>query len=105
MEPVTNPLNPTLMKKTVKPLVLLTICALFFIQTPAQLKMSVAAGISSDIKKIIEDYPNRFINLMGEVIMQHPQSTDYECNFKVNGAEESFITRYSAKKKYAALKQ
>ena len=54
MELVTNPLNPTLMKKTVKPLVLLTICALFFIQSPAQLKMPVAAGISSDIKKIIK---------------------------------------------------
>jgi hypothetical protein len=35
---------------------------------------------------------------MGEIIEEHPQSTDYQCNFKVNGAEESFITRYSAKK-------
>lgn len=103
MELVTNPLNPTLMKKTVKPLVLLTICALFFTQSPAQLKMPVAAGISSDIKKIIEDYPNRFINLMGEVITRHPQSTDYACNFKVNGAEESFITRYSAKKEVCSF--
>ena len=35
---------------------------------------------------------------MGEIIAQHPQSTDYQCNFKVNGAEQSFVTRYSAKK-------
>jgi len=91
------------MKKTVKPLVLLTICALFFTHSPAQLKMPIAAGMSSDIKKIIEDYPNRFINLMGEMIAQHPQSTDYECNFKVNGAEESFITRYSAKKEVCSF--
>lgn len=86
------------MKKAVKTLVLLTICACIFMESPAQLKLPLAAGISSDIKKIIEDYPNRFVNLMGEVITQHPQSTDYACNFKVNGAEESFITRYSAKK-------
>ena len=26
------------------------------------------------------------------------QSTDYFCNFKVNGAEETFVTRYSAKR-------
>ena len=55
-------------------------------------------AIANDVKKVIEDYPNRFINLMGEVITENPQSTDYQCNFKVNGAEESFITRYSAKK-------
>jgi len=91
------------MKKTVKPLVLLTICAFFFNSSFAQLKMPVAAGISNDMKKVIEDFPNRFINLMGEVINQHPQSTDYECNFKVNGAEESFITRYSAKKEVCSF--
>jgi hypothetical protein len=35
---------------------------------------------------------------MGEIITENPQSTDYSCNFKVNGAEESFITRYSSRK-------
>lgn len=103
MELVTNLINPTFMKKTVKPLALITICALFFTQSPAQLKMPLTTGISNDIKKIIEDYPNRFIHLMGEVIMQNPQSTDYECNFKVNGAEEAFITRYSAKKEVCSF--
>jgi hypothetical protein len=91
------------MKKTVKPLVLLTICAFLFKISIAQLKMPVATGFSNDMKKVIEDFPNRFINLMGEVISQHSQSTDYECNFKVNGAEESFITRYSAKKEVCSF--
>jgi hypothetical protein len=86
------------MKISVKSLVLITICTLFYTALPAQLKLPVVAGISSDIKKVIEDFPNRFINLTGEMISQHPQSIDYECNFKVNGAEESFITRYSSKK-------
>jgi len=103
LELVSNPLNPTLMKKTVKPLVLLTICTFLFNISFAQLKMPVTTGISNDMKKVIEDFPNRFINLMGEVISQHPQSTDYECNFKVNGAEESFITRYSAKKEVCSF--
>ena len=86
------------MRKPVKPLVLLTILSFFFLNSDAQLKLPIANGIASDVKKVIEDYPNRFINLMGEVLNQHPQSTDYYCNFKVNGAEEAFVTRYSAKK-------
>lgn len=86
------------MKNSVKPLVLLTFISLFSITASAQLKLSLANGIANDVKKVIEDYPNRFINLMGEIITQHPQSTDYQCNFKVNGAEEAFVTRYSSKK-------
>jgi hypothetical protein len=86
------------MKNSVKPLVLLTIISLHFISASAQLKLPLANGIANDVKKVIEDYPNRFINLMGEIISEHTQSTDYQCNFKVNGAEEAFVTRYSAKK-------
>lgn len=86
------------MKKSVKTLVLLTISFLIFSAADAQLKLPVVGnGIGGDIKKVIEDYPNRFINLMGEVKALSEQSTDYFCNFKVNGAEETFVTRYSAK--------
>ena len=86
------------MKKSVKPLALITIISLLVTVSHAQLKLPGMNGIASDVKKVIEDYPNRFINLMGEVITEHTQSTDYQCNFKVNGAEEVLITRYSAKK-------
>ncbi len=96
---VTTPLNPVHMKKSVKTLVLLTISFLLFSPADAQIKLPfVSNGVGSDVKKVIEDYPNRFINLMGEVKMLNEQSTDYYCNFKVNGAEETFVTRYSAKR-------
>lgn len=96
---VTSPLNPVHMKKSVKTLVLLTISFLISSAADAQLKLPVVGnGIGGDIKKVIEDYPNRFINLMGEVKTLNEQSTDYFCNFKVNGAEETFVTRYSAKR-------
>ena len=98
MELVINPLNPILMTKSVKPLVLITIATLLFHYSNAQLRLPVINGVGIDVKKVIEDYPNRFINLMGEVLAENTQSTDYQCNFKVNGAEEAFITRYSAKK-------
>ena len=89
--------NPELMKKSVKTLALLTISFLLFNFSNAQLKLPGVNGIGSDIKKVIEDYPDRFANLLGELIVQNPQSTDYQCNFKVNGAEETTITRYSSK--------
>lgn len=95
---VSDPLNPMLMIKSVKSLVLITMSVLFWQVSTAQLKLPGISGVSNDVKKVIEDYPNRFINLMGEVITENAQSTDYQCNFKVNGAEEAFITRYSAKK-------
>lgn len=98
MSSVTNQLNPTLMTKSVKSLVLITIYALFFHSSNGQLRLPAINGVGSDVKKVIEDYPNRFINLMGEVLSENTQSTDYQCNFNVNGAEEAFITRYSAKK-------
>ncbi len=94
-----NPINPTLMLKSVKSLVLITIAALLFHSSHAQLRLPViSSGVGSDVKKVIEDYPNRFINLMGEVKTENTQSTDYSCNFNVSGAEEAIITRYSAKK-------
>ena len=87
------------MKKSVKSLVLITITTFIFNFSQAQLKLPVINnGIGRDVKKVIEDYPNRFINLMGEMLVENTQSTDYQCNFAVNGAEEAIVTRYSEKK-------
>ena len=98
MNTVIKFLNPTLMRKSVKSLVLITLATVFFAPVNAQLKLPSINGVGNDVKKVIEDYPNRFINLMGEILTENSQSTDYQCNFKVNGAEQAFITRYSAKK-------
>ncbi len=86
------------MRKPVKSLVLITISAFFFHSAIAQLKLPTIQGVGNDVRKVIDDYPNQFNNLMGDVIVENTQSIDYRCNFKVNGAEEAFVTRYSAKK-------
>jgi len=86
------------MKKSVKTLALLTTSILFFNFSNAQLKLPAINGIGGDIKKVIEDYPSRFAHLSGEVIVRNPQSTDYQCNFNVSGAEKTTITRYTSKK-------
>ncbi len=89
------------MKLSVKTLIFLTFFALLNVSATAQLKLPVLNGIGPDIKKVLQDYPNQFHNLMGEVLDENPQSTDYACNFKVTGAEEVFITKYSSATKYA----
>lgn len=98
MGDVINPLNPVQMKKTVKTLVLITILSSFSFSVMGQLKLPVANGFTADMKKVIEDYPSRFIHIMGEVKVQHEQTTEYECNLKINGAEEATIIRYSSKR-------
>lgn len=86
------------MKKSVKSLVLITISAFIFQTTSAQLKLPVINGVTNDVKKVIEDHPNHFANIKGEMISQTIQTTDYACTFEANGAEETTITQYSAKK-------
>jgi hypothetical protein len=86
------------MRKPVKTLTFITCAVLSCFLSSAQLKLPSINGLGADVKKVINDYPNRFINLMGEVASQNTQSVDYKCNFNVNGAEESYVTRYSAKK-------
>jgi hypothetical protein len=85
------------MKNSVKTLVFITIISLFSLSSTAQLKLPFT-GIGPDVRKVIEDYPNHFNNLLGELIAQNPQSTDYECNFKMEGAVDVSITQYSSAK-------
>src|ERR1043165_2651653 len=86
------------MKKSVKTLVLITIISLACNPLSAQLKIFSNSSISQDVRKVVEDYPNHFSNLMGELISKEPQSSDYSCNFNTDGAEQSWITLYSSAK-------
>lgn len=84
------------MKQAVKTLVLFTIFLSLSVSSFSQLKLPFGNGIANDVKKVINDYPNQFSNLRGEMIMENGQSTDYECNFKVEGAEKTMITKYTS---------
>ncbi|MBI5858378.1 MAG: hypothetical protein HZB42_12110 [Sphingobacteriales bacterium] len=88
------------MKNSVKPLVLITTVIILLSYNPviAQLKLPVIDGIANDIKKVVNDYPNQFINLMGDKIVENAQSTEYISVFNANGAEETTVTKYSANK-------
>lgn len=84
------------MNCSVKTLAAITISFLLSYSTFSQVRLNSAASISADVKKVVEDFPNNLANLIGETIINNPQSTDYRCNFEVTGAEESTITRYAS---------
>lgn len=70
----------------------------FFFQAyflSAQL-IPVKNSFKADLAKVISDYPNHFKNLLGEIMEENTQSTDYRSQLKIKDAEECTITKYSA---------
>lgn len=85
------------MKKSVKTLVFITTTLLCFHDAFAQLKLPSISPLANDLKKIFSEYPNRFSNLVGEMLVENAQSVDFACNCAITGAEETSITRHSSK--------
>src|SRR5688572_20627612 len=82
----------------VKTLALTAIFSTITLSSGAQLKITNNA-FQQDLQKVITDYPNRFSNLIGDIIESNPQSTEYLCTLKVSGAERCMITQYTSTRK------
>ncbi len=50
------------------------------------------------LEKVIQDYPNRFRNIKGDVIVENPQTTEYHSTVEIPGSSSCTVTRYSSKK-------
>ena len=87
------------MKMTVKSLLLTIVISTLSLSSYSQLRLPLANALATDIRKIIRDYPHQFGSLQGNVIEDNPQTTSYDCTFKVTGAEASVITKYSSNKR------
>lgn len=87
------------MKKIVKPLLCTALSIALTLSSYSQLRLPLANALAIDIRKIIRDYPHQFGSLQGNIIEENPQATSYECTFKVTGAENSSITKYSSNKR------
>lgn len=74
-------------------LVFLILLPAYFLS--AQL-LPVKNPFKADLAKVIGDYHNHFKNLLGEVLEENTQSTDYRSKLILKDAEECTITRYSA---------
>lgn len=89
------------MRYCVKTLRFFTILLFFHSSSIAQFKSPSIANhdIAGGIQQVIDDYPNQFKNIIGDLIIQNPQSADYACTVKMNGTEESSITKYTSSEK------
>lgn len=47
------------------------------------------------LEKVIQDYPNRFFDIKGELIAQNRQATQYRSTLLLPGATSAIITRYN----------
>jgi hypothetical protein len=64
---------------------------------------SQAQGVFSNktnaaLEKVIQDYPNRFRNIKGELIVQNPQTTEYRSTVDIPGSSSCIVTRYNSTK-------
>jgi hypothetical protein len=48
------------------------------------------------LQKVINDYPNHFRNIKGEVLVENPQTTDYSSKVQIPGSVNTVITKYSS---------
>lgn len=85
------------MPSLVKTLGLFTVLLLLQPSAYSQLRIKKSSGdIATDLRKVIQDHSNQFQNIIGEAIVENPQSTGYRCNLEIEGAEECTITRYTS---------
>jgi hypothetical protein len=77
------------MKSIITSLILLAISATSFAQD------AFSNNTSASLEKVIQDYPNRFKNIKGEVIVENPQTTEYKSTVQIPGASSCIVTRYS----------
>jgi hypothetical protein len=86
------------MLSPVKTLGFFTFLLLLHYSSDAQFKLNSRGtnDFVTDVKKVIQDHSNHYQNIIGEQIVANPQSTEYSCKLKIEGAEESSITKYSS---------
>ena len=47
------------------------------------------------LEKVVKDFPNRFHNIKGDVIVQHAQTVEYKSTIQVPGAYSCVVTKHS----------
>ena len=65
-------------------------CLLAGAQDPFSNKTNLA------LEKVIKDYPNRFHNIKGDLIIQRTQAVQYKSTIQVPGSTSCFITHHVA---------
>ena len=78
-----------------KPLTTTFTFILFVFCLSAQV-IPVKNALQTDIVKVISDYPNGYKNIIGEQIIENPQSIEFECLVTVKDAIKCRLIKYNA---------
>jgi hypothetical protein len=81
-----------------KPLTATFIFILFVFSLAAQV-IPIKNGLQTDIAKVISDYPNGYKNIIGEQIIENPQSIEFECLVSIKDAINCKLIKYSSNTK------
>jgi len=78
-----------------KPLTATFLFILFVFTLSAQV-IPIKNALQTDIAKVISDYPNGYKNIIGEQIIENPQSIEFESLVKVKDAIKCKLIKYSS---------
>ena len=78
-----------------KPLATTFTFILFVFSLSAQV-IPIKNALQTDIVKVISDYPNGYKNIIGEQIIENPQSIEFESLVKVKDAIKCKLIKYSS---------
>ena len=78
-----------------KPLATTFTFILFVFSLSAQV-IPIKNALQTDIVKVISDYPNGYKNIIGEQIIENPQSIEFECLVSVKDAIKCKLIKYSS---------
>jgi len=78
-----------------KPLTATLVCIFFIFSLSAQV-IPIKNSLQTDIGKVISDYPNGFKNIIGDQVIENPQSIEYECLVPIKDAIKCRLIKYSS---------
>jgi len=81
-----------------KPLTATLILVLFIFSSPAQV-IPIKNSLQTDIAKVLSDYPNGFKNISGELVMDNPQTAEFESKISMKEAVKCRVFKYSSNTK------
>ncbi|HEU5164805.1 MAG TPA: hypothetical protein VFU29_04655 [Chitinophagaceae bacterium] len=76
-----------------------TFLFIFFVFTLSAQVIPIKNSLQPDIAKVISDYPNGYKNIIGEQIIENPQSKEFECLVTVKDAIKCKLIKYSSNTK------
>jgi len=68
----------------------------FFIFTSALLAQDDVFSNKTNLalEKVVKDFPNRFHNIKGDIIVQHAETVEYKSTIQVPGASSCIVTKH-----------